>query len=681
LLATLLTAVLAVALLPSCAALAADASGVPPAVPLTTGWQYKPDPQIKGTTMPLGRWESSGGWRGVTIPNVFDARPLAAGFHGTVGWYRVAFTAPARTEGFGYGILFQQVRRFAHVWLNGRDLGTHDDPYVPFRLPASGLRWGRRNMLVVRVDNRKGTEPREGWWNWGGITRSVTLVPRGPVAMEDPGLMSQVDCPENDPGATCKASLIFDGSAVNRTDAMHSDVTVGVTLTPPGGGDPISASQPVRPLGPGESAHIRFAIPIKDPQLWSPDSPKLYSATITTSAGAAAGQVDRMRTGLREISVRNGVLELNGRQLALHGAAIIEDIQGHGPALTDANIKTIVDGLKAVHANITRSHYLLNPKLLDALDAAGIMVWSQAPIYHRDRTLVTPAQRDIALATLRGTVMAARSHPAVITHSVANELSVIPDTVPGTKGYLDAADALVKELDPTLPVSVDLLSYPGYGRQETYAKFDLLGINSYFGWYPGKDNHSTGRLQDLGPFLDNMRRMYPQQALVVTEFGAESTFNGPATQKETYAFQSQYIRDVLKIVATRPFVGGAIYWTLREFAVKPKWDGGANRHVPRDSIHNKGLIKYDGQAKPAFAVARDAYAKLGLFRHVSAAQAEGVPDERHHGLLLAVAAMLAVLFLLAVDGWALTGILRARRASREENDGGGSGEAAPARAA
>ena len=60
------------------------------------------------------------------------------------------------------------------------------------------------------------------------------------------------------------------------------------------------------------------------------------------------------------------------------------------------------------------------------------MVWSQAPIYHRDRLLETAAQRAAALGTLRRTVLEARNHPSVITHSVANELSVIPDKVRGT---------------------------------------------------------------------------------------------------------------------------------------------------------------------------------------------------------------------------------------------------------
>ena len=162
------------------------------------------------------------------------------------------------------------------------------------------------------------------------------------------------------------------------------------------------------------------------------------------------------------------------------------------------------------------------------------MVWSQAPIYHRDRLLVTPepARRGAGRRSAAPSSPRAR-HASVITHSVANELSAIPDEVPGTAELpARARPRWTRDLDPTLPVSVDLLSYPGYGRQATYARnFDLLGINSYFGWYPGKPNRSTARLQDLGPYLRRMRALYPRQALMITEFGAESTFQGPATSR------------------------------------------------------------------------------------------------------------------------------------------------------
>jgi hypothetical protein len=635
---------------PAASARAADGPPVPTSVPLSQGWSFKVD--------------GAAAFKPVSVPHVFDPRPLKSEFGGEVGWYKLRFEAPQATPGFGWGLRFEQARRTAEVWLNGKSIGTNSDPYVPFTLPASGLKPGAANTLLVRVDNRKGAEPREGWWNWGGLTRPVTLVPRGAIELRDPALMSRVSCQQG--GAVCRASVLFDGVLVNRSGAEQPAPQIRVALTPPGGGRAVTHTETVRALHPGESGRMTFELPVEDPELWSPGAPHLYEATITTlGANGRVTQIDHQRVGLREVKVVGGMLQLNGRQLDLRGAAIQEDLEGRGPALTDADMDRIVSELKAVHANITRAHYLLNQRLLDRLDAAGIMVWSQAPIYHRDRLLETQPQRDTALATLRGTVLAARTHASVVTHSVANELSVIPDAVPGTKAYLDAALQTTRDLDPTLPVSVDLLSYPGFGVQQTYAQYDLLGINSYFGWYPGKTDHSTARIADLAPYLDHMRKLYPAQALVLTEFGAESTFAGPPGEKETYAFQSRYVQQVLKIVEERPFVGGAIYWTLREFAVKPDWDGGAKRAVPRDSIHNKGLITYAGTRKPAWTVAESDFARTPLYREIDPAVAANVPQGRGGGSSFVVWLVVsAVLLLFVVDAWALRGILGARRLRR-----------------
>jgi beta-glucuronidase len=59
-----------------------------------------------------------------------------------------------------------------------------------------------------------------------------------------------------------------------------------------------------------------------------------------------------------------------------------------------------------------------------------------------------------------------------------------------------------------------------------------------------------------------------------------------------------------------PFMNGAIYWTLREFAVNPGWVGGASLPAddPPDGLHHKGLIAYDGTQKPAYAVAQKDFA-------------------------------------------------------------------------
>jgi beta-glucuronidase len=331
--------------------------------------------------------------------------------------------------------------------------------------------------------------------------------------------------------------------------------------------------------------------------------------------------------------------------------------------MTDADIDSTVDELKALGANITRAHYLLDPRLLDRFDKEGILVWSQAPVYHRDDMLRTPGQRSRELDVVRDTILAARSHPSVITHSVANELTSQPDDRRTSQVWMQNAAALARDLDPTLPVSIDILSYPGNARQRAYEGFDMLGINSYYGWYEGKANRSTADIDDLAPYLRAMRDKYPGKALVITEFGAEANEPGPADVKQTYAFQTQYLKRNLDIIDRLGFMGGAIYWTAREFAVKPKWDGGAHPSV-RDSIHNKALITSDGKIKPAFSAAQEAFKATPLYRDDPAAVVRSelsASGSLFWRALLFLGAAGFIVALLALDAWCVRDIWRSFR--------------------
>jgi beta-glucuronidase len=623
-------------------------------VRLSQGWQFAPDGSDRGLD---ANWQSGiigAAWEPVAVPHVFDPRPLAKLFKGTVGWYRIGFMGPAAAEGIAWWVRFEQVRRSARVWLNGRELGVHSDAYTPFELPAKGLLADRPNMLVVRADNRRPPGTREGWWNWGGITRAVSLIARGPIALRDAGVLPRRTCAARG----CRWHAVVDGWLENR-GLRSRQAIVRLSLRSPAGATSAGASRP-RTLRPGERVRVRFSVAVRGrPQLWEPDHPRLYATTVQTLVGGRVVQRDRWHTGLRTVKVVDGALRLNGHLLDLRGASIQEDVPGRGPALTDADIESTVDELKELGANVTRAHYLLDERLLRRLDEEGIMVWSQAPVYHRDRLLRTPGERSAELEALRNTIVAARNHPSVITHSVANELSPQPDEVKTTRLWMLNAAELAHDLDPTLPVSIDVLSYPGVTRQRTYDAFDMLGINSYYGWYEGKPNRSTANLADLEPYLRAMHAKYPAQALVMTEFGAEATEPGPADVKQTYAFQKKYIERNLDIIDRLGFMDGAIYWTSREFAVKPHWDGGAAPLV-RDSIHNKGLIAYDGKPKPALAATRAAFRATPLYRDDPAVVARA---ELSHspalvlrlalalGVLAVVAALLVLYALCLRDIW------------------------------
>ncbi len=623
----------------------------PKAIPLSTGWQIRdagaapPAPQPPPPDESEEGQENAGGgkkvrgrpsqdeapWAPVSVPGVFDPDATPELFGGTVKQYRLRFVGP-RARGFRWAFRFGQVRRRATVYLNGRPIGVNADPYTPFEKEAVGLRPGRVNELVLTVDSRKDPRLAEGWWNWGGITRPVTLVPRGRARMADLGLLSEVTCKRR--ATRCRAGLLIDGilsrlpkEARRRAPAPKPrkgekrelgrllplpQPELAVTLRSPGG----RVTKGTFPLvgGRGARRRVTLRMPVPRPELWSPEAPNLYRARVQLTYKNRVEQLQRLRIGLRSVTVKRGLLHLNNRRIQLRGASIHEDYPGRGAALTAANMNTTVRELQELGANVTRSHYVLEEAMLRRLDRAGIMVWNQAPVWQRDRrpSLLESAQnRAYAVNQVDHTVKAARNHPSVITHSVANELTFTPDRKPATRRFLLSAEKRARDLDPTLPIAIDIKGRPYYGEQLTYGRFDLIGINQYFGWYPWVADFTL-----LEPFLQEMRDHYPDNALVMTEFGAEGRpdmADAPADEKGSYGFQSQHVAATMDVVDRQPFLSGAIHWTLREFEIFPGWRGGAVSGPGPNTRHHKGVLTYTGERKPAWSVLRDHFARSPLY--------------------------------------------------------------------
>jgi Glycosyl hydrolases family 2, TIM barrel domain/Glycosyl hydrolases family 2, sugar binding domain/Glycosyl hydrolases family 2 len=589
----------------------------PAAISLDSGWRFAPDPRDVGLAQGWARTQHAPS-APAAVPSVFNPLVRRVHYAGTIGWYSLRFTAPPAEAGRSWDLRFEGVRRTARVWLNGRKLGASSDPYAPFTLRASSLRPGTSNLLVVRVDSAAGpgSFPQD-WWNWGGIVRDVTLVPVGRLALDDLGVMPQLGC-----DYAC-ATLRVQGTLRNvSTAALRAGIDVRVTS--PSGTSWIVRERVARPLRTGASVPISFRVPIPSrPELWSPSHPELYRVQVATVAGKRIEQVDSLHVGMRSVKVSHGILYLNGHRLWLHGASIHEDVDGRGAALTDGDIDTIVSSLLSVGANITRAHYLLSDRLLDALDQAGIMVWSQPPVDHADAELVSVGGRRRALAMLRSTIVGERSHPSVIVDSVANELSPTPEAQAGTRSYLDRAIALARRLDPVAVVGLDTYCYPGFPAQRIYSKLDVLGVDSYFGWYKGLPGHSIASLHQFEPFLRQSHARYPRQALVVSEFGSEGVFNGSPQARGSYQFQSDYLRRTYAVLDRLPFMNGSIYWALRDFAVAPGWTGGVEfpSGYDTDGLTHKGLLAYDGTEKPAFTVASQLFAQTPAF--MRSAQVDG----------------------------------------------------------
>ena len=561
-------------------------------------WLLRLDPQDVGERERFQRQTSTEGWAATEVPRAWNATDESnESMAGGVAWYRKDFRLPSGERRLDWVIRFESVNYRAQVWLNGTLVGRNTGAYLPFevRLPASALERGGVNRLVVRVQNKRlptdfppsglsrtGT-PTGGWWNYGGLLREVYLRRVDRIDFTTVRVSPDLPC------RTCAAMV-----TVRTTVRNSGDRAERVRLAGSFGGSDFTLGTAT--VGPNRFATFTRKLRVARPRLWSPENPSLYRVRLAASTGGDAVARYELRTGIRSVRVVDGKLHLNGLPVDIRGVAIHEDDPQKGFALDNADRERYVGEARDVGATMLRSHYPLHPHFHELADRLGMLVWSEIPVYAiKTQYLKREVVRRSAARELETNIQVNGNHPSIVTWSIGNELSARPGPVQGD--YIRRAAASAKRLDPTRPVSYAVAGYPAAGCQPEYGPLDLIGINEYFGWYPGPNGQIADRTL-LSEYLDSVRACYPQKAIMITEFGAEANRSGPVEEKGTFEHQQDFVNFHHGVYTTKPWLSGAIYWALKEFRVRPAWEGGNPR--PRPPIHQKGLIAFDGTKKPAF---------------------------------------------------------------------------------
>jgi beta-glucuronidase len=562
-------------------------------------WLWRNDPTEVGLNQHWQSTPSITGWTKVTIPESWNALdPSVQSFTGGVAWYRKDFVLPSASSKLNWIVRFESVNYTSTIWLNGHPLGQNTGAYLPFEfeLPPADLKPGATNTIVVRTDNRRhgydfppsglsvtGT-PVGGWWNDGGILRDVYLREVNQVDLGSPQIRPLLTC------ASCDAT-IAEQVIVHNYSAHAQKVSLS------GKYGTQSFKFGTQTISPGQSATYAKNITVAHPHLWTPDDPHLYNATIAATIKKKQVASYFFASGIRSIKVVNGHLMLNGRPLNFRGVGLHEDSLAYGMALNDQLMLQDLQQVKQLGATFIRVHYPYNPYIQEQADRLGIMIWSEVPVYSiKAKYLKSELVRKLATKYIERNIQYNQNHPSVIVWSIGNELSSHPGPVQGA--YIKLAADTAHRLDPTRPVGLAVAIGSAPGCQTEYKPLDILGLNEYFGWYPGEQG-STADESLLSDALDAVHECYPDKAMAITEVGAEANRNGPVEERGTYQFQEAFAKYHFAVFATKPWLSGASWWALKEFRVRPGWTGENPRPVP--PIFAKGLITMDNVYKPAFA--------------------------------------------------------------------------------
>lgn len=542
------------------------------------------------------RWEkttSFGAWEKTTVPNAFNAGDVSElSYTGYTAWYATQFDRPKSPKGSNWILQFNSVNLRAKVFLNGKLIGEHTGGFIPFEIPAKNIRSGT-NTLVIRADSKltpssvPSVEERSdqltgGWWNFGGILREVVLRRVSRYDLSSVSTRSSLRVSKGKARGSAKITVL--------ARVKNYGKKARIRLTGSYGGSTIRFRPTV--IGRGASAQLVGTATIRKPKLWSPIDPKLYKVKVS-----APGVTWSSKAGIRKLVVSpKGILSLNGLPVRLRGVSFHESDVKTGaawsPAQREANNKLFT----TLGVNMIRSHYPLAPQQMEWADANGVFVWVQVPTFRpRNPQLRSAAYRRTAVNYTKEIVLRYREYASVLSWSLSNE------PVPSDTKYLDmmttAQIAAAKALDPQGLTGADYASAPTDDKQQpAYRKVDILGINEYFGWYPGQLG-STTKMSDLAPYLAYLHRIYPSQAMFITEFGAEASRHGSADELGTYEFQTNFFAAQLNILRGIDYLNGIFAWALRDYWVRPQWTGG--NPDPTPPFSRKGLFEVDGTPKPA----------------------------------------------------------------------------------
>ncbi|MDQ3769570.1 MAG: hypothetical protein M3370_08870 [Actinomycetota bacterium] len=564
-----------------------------------------------------------GGFPGepVTVPHVPEAGEVRGEesietWQGNVAWYRTTIEVP--TTGV-YAVRFESVNHQADVWIDGEHEVSHTGTYLPFEARRT-LTAGTHD-LVVRADWRDPEQMKQDawhrtWFNFGGINRDVTIRPVGDSELLDPKLATRLA--DNGDAVVDVAVRVRNRTARTR----EIPVEASLELLDDGRQQELEFA-PVRVRG-GHTATARTQVRIEDPELWSPDDPRLWDLRL--EIGEEAGY--RTRVGLREIRHKGRDILVNGQKVQLRGASIHEDVEGKGDALSRADHDWIVGALKSIGANATRAQHQLHPALVEKLDEAGILLYLGIGVVDAPGawTSNTPQLRRQSRRRVITSVDQLQSHPSIITWNLANE--VAGDGHPaGQAAWIDAMATELKKRDPSRPLALDIWgSHPPRTPSLMYRNIDIIGWTNYIGWYERTYASRAETQKTIRDKLAALRRAMPGKAIVVTEFGAEGNGLNPNMKPGGFGFHSRFLRTHLEVYGADRRLSGALVWNLRDFAVNPSFAGGSiNRQVPGirlvRGINQKGIFDHRGRPKSAAAHVAQ------LFARMAAANGEGDQDD------------------------------------------------------
>ena len=375
-----------------------------------------------------------------------------------VGQYRHTFDL-SRSQLKGRVILrIGSATSNVRVWVNGKSVGYSEDSKLEAAFDITKYVKSGSNLIALEIFRWcDGTYLEcQDFWRLAGIARGVRLEFRPKVALEDVNVVrAGMDgffrfSAKATPGAT-KVRFEIEGHGESRVfDAV-----------------------------PGKDGKVLVEGKIKNPMLWTAETPNLYALTVKVYDKKGVAERSDLNFGFRTVEIRNAQLLVNGQPVLIKGVNRHELSPVGGYNVTEEEMVRDIKVMKSLNINTVRTcHYPNDPRWYDLCDLYGLYVIDEADIEshgmgYGDLTLAK--REDYFAAHMERTqrmVFRDINHHCIIIWSLGNEA--------GDGPTFEKTYAWIKSYDTTRPVQyerAELTShtdifcpmYADYARCEAYA--------------------------------------------------------------------------------------------------------------------------------------------------------------------------------------------------------------------
>lgn len=466
------------------------------------------------------------------------------------GWYRRRFETPSDGNlRVHFGSVFYQSK----VWLDGRQLGEHEGGYLPFDYTAAGLKKGAHNV-VVRIDNRltERSLPKKNvdWFPYGGIDRPVyaEIVPM--VFVRRVHVVPSLVGPSE---ARLKVGILLEnlGQAVKGADVAFSV-------------DGVELYRGKHDIGQG-SGTAQLEVPLKNPRLWSPSAPNLYSARVVVGPES---DDQFTRFGIREIRTDGSRILLNGERLKLMGVNRHEDHPDWGSGSPPSILRQDVEIIKRLGANAVRAHYALPELFMDFCDQFGLLFMAEVPAWqYSAEQLRNPQIQDKILRHLREMIARDMNHPSIVTWSLGNEWPQPDNSYDVIRGLVLRA----RQFDPTR-----LLTFVTGGPHvwRVHELVDVICVNwARYQWYDPFTTLDRAEGEKSVADLSKIHDRYPGKPVILTELGgaeSQAGWHNWGNVKWSEEFQARNVEDSASHALDEDWISGGCVWQFCDARSAPE---------------------------------------------------------------------------------------------------------------